>query len=252
MSLVHISTFTLWLCLSFVDCVCVGGGGVLCSRALRQCSENVPAPLLTAAHFSIFGPQRGVEPETPWISAQTELLLPCFSIKIWFFFLSTPTTKKNVAAPWWSYILRTNANDPRLQILPNVVSDARVRCRGSLLVFIVALNSRHTCYSTTNLFISPAAHLSVVGCLCQQDTDVKDRLLHKRRLKCDYNQMCMQIISEAVDFAVSHRCMLSETLFTFCCQETIKNLFFLPAGQIKPSTIWWKVLDGMIAGEREA
>lgn len=112
-------------------------------------------------------------------------------------------------------------------MLPSVVLDACVRCGGGLLVFIVALNSRHTCYPATNLFISPAARLSVGGCLCQQDTDVKDRLLRKRCLKCDYNQMCMQIITEAADFAISHRCMLSETLFTCCCQETIINHLFI-------------------------
>lgn len=123
--------------------------------------------------------------------------------------------------------LNANADDLSPRMLPNVVLDACVRCGGGLLVFIVALNSPHTCYSATNLFISPAAHLSVGGCLCQQDTDVKDRLLRKRCLKCDYNQMCMQIITEAADFAISHRCMLSETLFTCCCQETIINhLFF--------------------------
>lgn len=45
---------------------------------------------------------------------------------------------------------------------------------------------------------------------CQQDTDIKDRLLHNQCLKCDYNQMCMQIVSEAEDFVISHRYMLLE------------------------------------------
>lgn len=155
-------------------------------------------------------PQPGLTPETRWISGQTVLF--------YHYRTKKTKTKKN----WWGYVLRTgisiNANNVKLQILPNVVSDASVCYRGSLHVFVVVLNTRHTCYSTTNLFISPAAHLSVGGCFCQQDTDVKDRLLHKQCLKCDYNQMCMQIISEAVNFVVSHRCMLSEMHFTCCCQ----------------------------------
>lgn len=36
--------------------------------------------------------------------------------------------------------------------------------------------------------------------LRQQDTDIKDRLLRNQCLKCDYNQMCMQIVSASEDF----------------------------------------------------
>lgn len=126
----------------------------------------------------------------------------------------------------WGYKSRTgisiNVNDLRFQICPGVVSGVFACYCGTSHVFIVVLNSRHTCYPTTNLFISPAAHLSVGGCFCQQDTDVKDRLLHKQCLKCDYNQMCMQIISEATDFVISHRCMLSEVHHTCCCQGNKK------------------------------
>lgn len=171
----------------------LGGGSVQSSRAPRQGSVH---------NLDLH--------QKP---AESQARLCCFTI----------TEQKNKKQKnWWGYVLRTgisiNANNVKLQILPNVVSDASVCYRGSLHVFIVVLNTRHTCYSTTNLFISPAAHLSVGGCFCQQDTDVKDRLLHKQCLKCDYNQMCMQIISEAVNFVVSHRCMLSEMHFTCCCQ----------------------------------
>lgn len=55
--------------------------------------------------------------------------------------------------------------------------------------------------------------------LCQWDTDIKDRLLHNQCLKCDYNQMCTQIISEAEDFVISHRCMLLEQSFMSCHQR---------------------------------
>lgn len=55
--------------------------------------------------------------------------------------------------------------------------------------------------------------------LRQQDTDIKDRLLRNQCLKCDYNQMCMQIVSESEDFAVSHRCMLSQQSFVSCHQR---------------------------------
>lgn len=34
----------------------------------------------------------------------------------------------------------------------------------------------------------------------QRDTDIKDRLLRNQCLKCDYNQMCMQIVSASEDF----------------------------------------------------
>lgn len=184
--------------------------------------------------------------------ARLSCIRPVFIIKMKLFF--SPRTKKT----WWGYVLRTgtsiNATDLRLQILPNVVSDASVCYCGSLHVFIVVLNSRHTYYSTTNLFISPAAHLSVGGCFCQQDTDVKDRLLHKQCLKCDYNQMCMQIISVATDFVISHRCMLSEMHFTCCSQgnkkENKPSLFSCQLVK-KTSTTWWKVLHGMISTERE-
>lgn len=153
----------------------------------------------------------------------------------------SPRTKKN----WRGYILRSiNANKVRLQILPIVVLGSSACYCGTLHVFFVVWNSRHTCYSTTNLFISPAAHLSVGGCFCQQDTDVKDRLLHKQCLKCDYNQMCMQIKSEAVDFVISHRCMLSEMLFTCCCQGNKNEYkpFFSAIWPNKTPTTGWKVL----------
>lgn len=57
--------------------------GVLCSRA----------PLPPAAHCS-HGPLRGLEPETLWIPAQTELLPSCFSIKVRFQFFSHQEQKK--------------------------------------------------------------------------------------------------------------------------------------------------------------
>lgn len=70
---------------------------------------------------------------------------------------------------------------------------------------------------------------------CQQDTDIKDRLLHNQCLKCDYNQMCMQIVSEAEDFAISHRYMLLEQSFMSCHQkESVRHRMY---------AIWQKKVD---------
>lgn len=180
----------------------LGGGWYGVDSLLRGTSAvlwKCPSTSSASSPLVIFGPQQGLGPDSLWIPAQA--VLPCVIIKIALFFTARTTTKKIVTAPRSCVVttgIRATANDLRIQIPPNVVSDAS---DGSLRVFMMVLNSQHTCYSTTNLFISPAAHLSVGGCFCQQDTDVKGRLLHKRCLKCDYNQMCMQIISEAVDFA---------------------------------------------------
>lgn len=68
---------------------------------------------------------------------------------------------------------------------------------------------------------------------CQQDTDIKNRLLHNQCLKCDYDQMCTQIVSEAEDFVISHRCMFLEQSFMSCLSKTISSCIvkFLPSGK---------------------
>lgn len=40
--------------------------------------------------------------------------------------------------------------------------------------------------------------------LRQRDTDIKDRLLRNQCLKCDYDQMCMQIVSASGGFSQYH------------------------------------------------
>lgn len=46
-------------------------------------------------------------------------------------------------------------------VLTNVAPNVSVCCCSCLGVFITVLNRLHTCYSSTNLFISLAAHLSI-------------------------------------------------------------------------------------------
>ena len=54
-------------------------------------------------------------------------------------------------------------------------------------LFIIV--SMHGCYLQIFFFISFQSS-------CQWGTDIKDRLLHNQRSKCDYDQMCTQIVSE--------------------------------------------------------
>lgn len=64
-----------------------------------------------------------------------------------------------------------------------------------------------------------AAQLSIQWENSASRTQTLDRLLHNQCLKCDYDQMCAQIVSEAEDFVISHRCMLLEQSFMSCHQR---------------------------------
>lgn len=105
---------------------------------------------------------------------------------------------------------------------------------------------------------SPQISLSLwqLSCLlnrrfCQQGTDIKDRLLHNQCLKCDYNQMCMQIVSEAEDFAISHRYMLLGHSFMSCHQKESVRHRISAIWQEKKRCValYRKISQGMVSAD---
>lgn len=114
------------------------------------------------------------------------------------------------------------------KILTNAVP-TRICCRSCLGVFITIKQCAYLPVAYKALYLCGSSFQRS----CQQDTDIKDRLLHNQCLKCDYDQMCTQIVSEAEDFVISHRCMFLEQSFMSCFSENNQSI-------VKFFAIWQK------------
>lgn len=63
------------------------------------------------------------------------------------------------------------------------------------------------------------------------DTTIKDRLLHNQCLKCDYEQMCTQIASEAEDFLISHMFFFLVQIYVVPSKTTNTIVKSMPFGK---------------------